>query len=52
MVKKHPLKLALHWSDLPKHTKMPTPKQMLQRLPMVIAQVKAGHTSEKLLNEV
>ena len=27
-------------------------KKMLQRLPMVLAQVKAGNTSENLLNEV
>ena len=29
-----------------------TPKQMLQRLPIALAQVKAGHNSESLLNEV
>ena len=29
-----------------------TPKQMLQRLPIAIAQVKAGHNSKKLLNEI
>ena len=29
-----------------------TPKQMLQRLPIVLAQVKAGKTSENLLNEI
>ena len=28
------------------------PKQMLQRLPIVLAQVKAGNNSEKLLNEI
>ena len=27
-------------------------KKMLQRLPIVLAQVKAGNTSENLLNEV
>ena len=27
------------------------PKQMLQRLPVALAQVKAGNTSENLLNE-
>ena len=27
-----------------------TPKQMLQRLPIALAQVKAGHTSENVLN--
>ena len=30
---------------------MLTPKQMLQRLPIAIAQVKTGKTSENLLNE-
>ena len=29
-----------------------TPKQMLQRLPVVLAQVKAGNSSESLLNEI
>ena len=29
-----------------------TPKQMLQRLPVILAQVKAGNTSENLLNEI
>ena len=29
-----------------------TPKQMLQRLPIVFAQVKAGNNSERLLNEI
>ena len=32
--------------------KILTPKQMLQRLPIALAQVKAGHTSENLLNEI
>ena len=31
---------------------MSTPKQMLQRLPIALAQVKAGDTSENLLNEI
>ena len=31
---------------------MLTPKQILQRLPIALAQVKAGNTSENLLNEV
>ena len=31
---------------------MLTPKQMLQRLPIALAQVKAGKTSENLLNEI
>ena len=32
--------------------KILTPKQMLQRLPIAVAQVKAGNTSENLLNEI
>ena len=29
-----------------------TPKQMLQRLPIALVQVKAGNNSESLLNEI
>ena len=29
-----------------------TPQQMLQRLPIALAQVKAGNSSENLLNEI
>ena len=29
-----------------------TPEQMLQRLPIALAQVKAGNSSENLLNEI
>ena len=32
--------------------KISTPKQMLQRLPIALAQVKAGNTSANLLNEI
>ena len=32
--------------------KISTPKQMLQRLPIVLAQVKAGNNSESLLNQI
>ena len=32
--------------------KILTPKQMLQRLPIALTQVKAGNTSENLLNEI
>ena len=32
--------------------KVLTPKQMLQRLPIVLVQVKSGNTSENLLNEI
>ena len=38
----------------PDHSRLKilTPKQMLQRLPMALAQVKAGNNSESLLNEI
>ena len=32
--------------------KILTPKQMLQRLPIALAQVKADNTSENVLNEI
>ena len=32
--------------------KILTPKQMLQRLPIALAQVKGGNNSEHLLNEI
>ena len=32
--------------------KILTPKQMLQRLPIALAQVNAGNNSESLLNEI
>ena len=35
-----------------KQLKILTPKQMLQRLPTALAQVKAGNASENLLNEM
>ena len=35
-----------------KGLKMLTPKQMLQRLPIALAQVKAGSNSQNLLNEI
>ena len=35
-----------------KGLKISTPKQMFQRLPIALAQAKAGNTSEKLLNEI
>ena len=38
-------------SDLSK-LKILTPKQMLQRLPIALAQVKAGNNSESLSNEI
>ena len=35
-----------------KGLKILTPKQMLQRLPIALAQVKAGNNSQSLLNEI
>ena len=35
-----------------KGIKILTPKQMFQRLPIALAQIQAGNTSEKLLNEI
>ena len=35
-----------------KGLKILTPKQMLQRLPIALAQVKAANNSESLLNEI
>ena len=35
-----------------KGLKILTPKQMLQKLPIALAQVKAANTSENLLNEI
>ena len=35
-----------------KRLKVLTPKQMLQRLPIALAQIKAGNNSESLLNEI
>ena len=32
--------------------KILTPKQMIQRLPIALAQIKAGDSSENLLNEI
>ena len=32
--------------------KILTPKQMFQRLPIAVAQIKAGNNSESLLNEI
>ena len=35
-----------------KELKVLTPKQILQRLPIALAQIKAGNNSESLLNEI
>ena len=50
-----PIKLKTHASDkISDHSnlKILTPKQMLQRLPIALAQVKASNTYENLLNEI
>ena len=39
-------------SIIKKGLKILTPKQMLQRVPIVLAQVTAANTSENLLNEI
>ena len=39
-------------SDLATQLKMLTPKEILQILPITLAQVKAGNTSENLINEI
>ena len=41
-----------HGETKGKGLKISTPKQMLQRLPIALAQVKAGNNSESLLNEI
>ena len=35
-----------------KGLKIPTPDQMLSRLPIILAQLKAGNNSQKLINEI
>ena len=47
-------KIFLNPEELKKGTglKTLTTKQMLQRLPIVLAQIKAGNNSERLLNEI
>ena len=39
---------SIHWVGL----KILAPKEMLQRLPIALVQVKAENTSQKLLNEI
>ena len=43
---------AKHRSKYGKGLKILTSKQMLQRLPIALVQVKAGNNSERLLNEI
>ena len=44
--------LGFNQKQKSKGIKILTPKQMLQRLPIALPQVKSGNTSEKLLNEM
>ena len=41
-----------HGKTKGKGLKILTPKQILQRLPISLAQVKAGNNSESILNEI
>ena len=43
---------AKHKAKYGEGLKILTPKQMLQRSPIALAQVKAGNASESLLNEI
>ena len=42
----------IYYSKLGTGLKILTPKQMLQRLPIALAQIKAGNNSKSLLNEI
>ena len=44
--------LDFHKQQKGKGIKILTPKQMLQRLSIALAQIKAGNTSENVLNEI
>ena len=46
------LQKAAYDSKNGKGLKISTPKQMLQRFPISLAQVKVGNTSKKLLKEI
>ena len=43
---------ASEWNERSERLKILTPNQMLERLPITLAQVKAGNNSESLLNEI
>ena len=43
---------AKHKAKYGKGLKIWTPKQMIQRLPTALAHIKAGNTSENLLNKL
>ena len=49
IVKKNPW---FQWIKKGRRLKILTPKQMLEKLPIAIAQVNAGNTSHYLLNEI
>ena len=42
----------LYFNQSGEGLKIPTPNQMLSRLPITLAQLKAGNNSEKLKNEI
>ena len=46
------VKVSNHKVSEHSNIKILSPKQMLQRLPISLAQVKPGNTSENLLNEI
>ena len=46
------LEEARHQAKKGTGLKILTPKQMIQRLPIALAQIKAGNISESLLNEI
>ena len=50
--KRLPRKLPSRPSDLAKQLKIFTPKQMFQRSPIALSQVKSGNAYENLLNEI
>ena len=51
-IKSESIYRSKHSETKGKGLKALTPKQMLQRLPITLAQVKAGNNSENLLNEI
>ena len=50
--KRLPFILASRPSGVAKYIKILAPGEMLQRLPIALAQIKAGNTSENLLNKI
>ena len=51
-IKSESIYRSKHGETKGKGLKILTPKQMLQRLPIALAQVKAGNNSQSLLNEI